>query len=256
MNVQNIPRSQKDVKRGFVPKLDAFLFFDYKAIEVRLLAYYLVRAINDRSLADEIANGLDPHTVTAQGLYGSEKITDDERQVGKTLNFSIIYGGGTPTIMRQLGVDYLEAKRLLDAYHDTRPGIKRLREAIDKKLQQRGYVINTHGRRLHVEDSHKALNALIQGSAADIMRQSVVNVSSHLDKHYSSHIINIIHDELMLDVDKNEIKDLVYAVPTLMTPTDIDKVVPIEVDCEISYTNWADKEEYDSATHVRDFQHV
>jgi len=104
MNVQNIPRSQKDVKRAFEPKLDAFLFFDYKAIEVRLLAYYLSRGINDNSLANEINNGADPHLVTAQGLYASERITDDQRQVGKTLNFSIIYGGGTPTIMRQLGL--------------------------------------------------------------------------------------------------------------------------------------------------------
>ena len=91
MNVQNIPRSQKDVKRAFVPKFDAFLFFDYKAIEVRLLAYYLARGISDNSLATEINNGSDPHLVTAQGLYNQEKVDDEQRQVGKTLNFSIIY---------------------------------------------------------------------------------------------------------------------------------------------------------------------
>ena len=244
MNVQNIPRSQKDVKRGFVPKLDAFLFFDYKAIEVRLLAYYLARAINDHSLANEINAGSDPHAITAQGLYGKPEVTDEERQVGKTLNFSIIYGGGTPTIMRQLGVDFKEARRLLKAYHETRPGIKKLNEQIDKTIKARKYITNLYGRRLHVEESHKALNALIQGSAADLMRDAVVRVHNHLNQHYSTHIVNIVHDEIILDADRNEIVTLVNTIPTLMGNKTVEQFVNIETDCEISFTNWADKEEY------------
>jgi DNA polymerase-1 len=243
MNVQNIPRTQKDVKRAFIPKNDAFLFFDYKAIEVRLLAYYLAIGINDTSLVEEIRNGLDPHYETAKGLFNKSDITDEERQVGKTLNFSIIYGGGTPTIMRQLGVDYKEAKRLLEAYHGTRPGIALLRNSIDRILDSRGYIINSHGRHLHVEESHKALNALIQGSAADIMREAVVRVASKLE-HYQTHIVNIIHDEIMLDANTSEMPIMVYTIPSLMKPSEIDKVIPIEVDCEVSYTNWAEKEEY------------
>lgn len=244
MNVQNIPRDQKDVKRGFVPKLDAFLFFDYKAIEVRLLAYYLAKAIGDKSLADEINAGSDPHRITAQGLYGKDEVSDKERQVGKTLNFSIIYGGGTPTIMRQLGVDFKEAKRLLTAYHNTRPGIKILTESIGEILGTRGYIQNLYGRRLHVEESHKALNALIQGSAADLMRDAVVRVSKTLDQNYASHIVNIIHDEIMLDTDRNEIVTLVNTIPTLMGNKEVERYVNIDTDCEISHTNWADKEEY------------
>ena len=244
MNVQNIPRSQKDVKRGFVPKLDAFLFFDYKAIEVRLLACYLARGIGDKSLANEINAGSDPHKITAQGLYGTEEITDDQRQVGKTLNFSIIYGGGTPTIMRQLGVDFKEAKRLLAAYHNTRPGIKQLTNLISETLDRRGYISNLYGRRLHVEEAHKGLNALIQGSAADLMREAVVNVDKRLTKQYASHIVNIVHDEIILDTDKSEIKELVTIIPTLMGNKDVEEFVNIETDCEISWTNWADKEEY------------
>jgi DNA polymerase-1 len=244
VNVQNIPRSQKDVKRAFEPKLDAFLFFDYKAIEVRLLAYYLARGINDNSLASEINNGSDPHLVTAQGLYSQERVTDDQRQVGKTLNFSIIYGGGTPTIMRQLGVDFKEAKRLLKAYHETRPGIAKLNNQISETLNSRGYISNLYGRRLHVEEHHKALNALIQGSAADLMRDSVVKVSKFLDKHCASHIVNIVHDEIIIDADKNEISHLVTHVPLLMGNKIVEQFVRIETDCEWSTTNWADKEEY------------
>jgi len=244
MNVQNIPRSQKDVKRAFVPKLDAFLFFDYKAIEVRILAYYLARSIGDGSLADEINRGADPHLVTAQGLYRRENISDEERQVGKTLNFSIIYGGGTPTIMRQLDVPFKEARRLLKAYHDTRPGIKRLVQTIDTTLDKRGYIQSLYGRRLHVLEPHKALNALIQGSAADLMRHSVVRVNELLYDNYTSHIVNIVHDEIMLDVDRNEIVTLVNTIPTLMGNKTVEEFVSIDTDCEISYTNWAEKEEY------------
>ena len=244
MNVQNIPRSQKDVKRGFVPKLDAYLFFDYKAIEVRLLAYYLARGIRDHSLANEINAGADPHSVTAKGLYGVEHVTDEQRQVGKTLNFSIIYGGGTPTIMRQLNVPYKEARRLLNAYHETRPGIKRLNDSIANALGSKGYITGLYGRRLHVQESHKALNALIQGSAADLMRDAVVRVDKYLDSNYVTHIVNIVHDEIILDADRNEIVTLVNTIPTLMGNKMVEEFVNIETDCEISYTNWADKEEY------------
>ena len=245
MNVQNIPRSQKDVKRAFVPKLDAFLFFDYTAIEVRLLAYYLAKAIGDTSLADEINNGSDPHRVTAQGLYQKDEVTEEERQVGKTLNFSIIYGGGTPTIMRQLSVPYKEARRLLSAYHQTRPGIKALNETISNTLGMRGYIQSLYGRHLHVHEDHKALNALIQGSAADLMRDAVVNVHHYLNAvEFRSHIVNIVHDEIIIDANRNEIVTLVNTIPILMGNKIVEEYVSISTDCEISYTNWADKEEY------------
>jgi DNA polymerase-1 len=246
VNVQNIPRTQKDVKRAFVPKLDAFLFFDYKAIEVRLLAYYLAAAIGDDSLATEINNGADPHANTARGLYNTNEVSDEQRQVGKTLNFSIIYGGGTPTIMRQLGVSFTEARRLLKAYHDTRPGIKRLNQNIGETLLARGYIQSLYGRHLHVQEEHKALNALIQGSAADLMRDSVVRVWERLlNGDFMSHMVNIVHDEIIIDADKEEINTLVTLIPSLMGNKTVEKFVNIDTDCEISYTNWAEKSTYE-----------
>ena len=204
----------------------------------------MARSIRDNSLATEINNGSDPHLVTAQGLYSSERITDDQRQVGKTLNFSIIYGGGAPTIMRQLDVDYKEAKRLLKAYHETRPGIALLNEQISETLDTRGYIQSLYGRRLHVDEHHKALNALIQGSAADLMRDSVVRVDKFLSTKFASHIVNIVHDEIIIDADKNEIDHIVTHVPLLMGNKTVSEFVNISTDCEWSTTNWADKEEY------------
>jgi DNA polymerase-1 len=224
--------------------LDAFLFFDYKAIEVRLLAYYLAAAINDHSLANEINDGSDPHAVTARGLYNTDSITDEQRQVGKTLNFSIIYGGGARTIMSQLDVKYTEARRLLKAYHTTRPGIALLNDNIAATLEHKKYIKSLYGRRLHITENHKALNALIQGSAADLMRDSVVRVTRLLDAKYATHIVNIVHDEIILDATTSEISTLVNTIPTLMGNKTVERFVSIETDCEISTTNWADKEAY------------
>lgn len=243
-NTQNIPRSDKTIKRAFIPKLDAFMFYDYKAIEVRLLAYYMARSINDDSLAYEINNGLDPHLETAKGLYHSSTVTDEQRQAGKTLNFSIIYGGGIPTIMRQLGVDEDEARRLLRAYHDHRPGIKELRNQVVQTYKDRGYIRTLWNRRLRPEEDHKALNALIQGCAADLIRHSVLTVHHHLTDTWDSHIVNIIHDEIMLDCRKSEMEELAQWVPHWMGDDRIQEYVGIAVDCEVAWNNWAEKEEY------------
>jgi DNA polymerase I-like protein with 3'-5' exonuclease and polymerase domains len=102
-----------------------------------------------------------------------------------------------------------------------------------------------YGRRLHVEESHKALNALIQGSAADLMRDCVVRVNNELYNNYGSHIVNIVHDEIIIDAAKSEIQDLVIKIPSFMGNKIVEEYVSIETDCEISYTNWADKEPYD-----------
>lgn len=236
----NIPRDLKDVKRAFVPKLDCYLFADYKNIEVRLLAYYLSGGIGDDEMAKQFRTdpNYDPHQETAD-------MVGIDRQAGKTLNFSIIYGGGTPTLMRQLGIPYREAKRMLDGFHEARPGIKLLNDELQNAILEKGYVRSIYGRRHHVQDGHKVLNHLIQGTAADLMKRSIVNTHRWLrDEAFNSHIVNIIHDELMLDCSKDEVYAVAEEVPSLMIDPKIDRIVPITVDLEISYTNWADKVEY------------
>jgi len=135
----------------------------------------------------------------------------------------------------------------LTAYHNTRSGIKILTENIGETLRTRGYITNLYGRRLHVDEPHKALNALIQGSAADLMRDAVVRVDKYLDANFATHIVNIVHDEIMLDADESEIPTLVKTIPTMMGNKEVEQFVSIETDCEISWTNWAEKEEYRGA---------
>lgn len=257
MNLQNIPRDNLSVKRCFVPKLDMFLFADYSQIELRLLAFYLHHA-GHSDMAEAMSNEVDLHTESAEALFGSG-VSDKQRQIGKMLNFSIVYGGGVGTVMKQLKITAPEAFDLLRKFHGRWPGIgwgTRKRPAppgtlihqLDSKIAERGYIKTLWGRRLNPASPHKRLNALIQGCAADLMRSSILNVSRYLNENnMQSHLVNCIHDELMLDVCKEEFETILSQLPRLMDNPTISSVVPIKVSFEYSDTNWAESrpvEEY------------
>ena len=246
MNFQNIPRGDKVVKRAFVPKLDAFLFADYSQIELRLLAYYMAQ-LGDPSMAQAFIQGKDLHTESSKGaLKIAHEPDDEQRQVGKVMNYSLIYGGGAPTIMRQLGVDFSDAKEYIAGFHSRWPGIKIVQLMIERRLQSRGYITDLYGRKLRPESEHKALNALVQGSASSLLRASAVEVDRYIQRERMvSHIVNLIHDEIMSDVAKAELDALAEAMPVLMRHDEVHEIVPITVDCEVSFTNWAEKEPYE-----------
>lgn len=228
-----------------MPKLDALLYFDYDQIELRLLAYYMA-VLGDTSMADAIKSGKDLHSESAMGALGlTGDITDEQRQVGKTLNFSLVYGGGTPTLMRQLGITFPEARRLLNNFHNRWPGISIVTAVIDTEIARKGYIKTLFGRHLHPESPHKRLNALVQGCAADLMRNALVTVDEQLQIcQMESHLINVVHDEIQLDAAESEIDELSGSVPRWMDYAEVSEVVPIGTSCEISWTTWADKEEY------------
>lgn len=268
MNVQTIPRDDKAVKKGFVPKHDAFLFFDYPNIELKLLAFYL-NNIDHPSMAQVFRDGADLHLATAAGLHhidyakleeeyvpNSGNRADLWRQEAKRVNFSIVYGGGIPTLVSQLGISREDALSLLINYHNTWPGIgwqTRMRPAdsgtlawwIDKRIKERGYITTLWGRHLHPHSPHVALNALCQGCAADLMKWALVNVNRWLKAEgLTSHLVNVVHDELALDCVTEEIPLLVEKIPGLMTWDRIEQVVPIRPEPDISTTTWAGKEPY------------
>ena len=212
----------------------------------RLLAYFLAKTIRDTTLAERISAGEDPYTVIVEGIYGRSDLTEEERQTGKRLFLSLMYGGGAPTVMAQFGVDFPTAKGMSNQFHRAWPGVRMLQDAIVDVVNRRGYLLTLAGRHLVPESEHKSINTLIQGSAAEIMRQALVKVHRYTESNLmASHVVLTIHDEIDLDAARPEIEHLVEVVPPMMTDyPEINEVVPIETDCEISYTTWADKQPY------------
>lgn len=245
MNIQNIPRADKTIKRAFVPKLDAFLFADYSKIEPCLAAYFMAQC-GDPTLRDKIATGEDVYTAIAQAYYGKQKISEEERQLGKVVFLSLLYGAGRPSIMKTLGVDWDEAGKIIRRFHRAWPGIGVVQDRLLGVYERRGYIKTIAGRRLHPESEHKALNALIQGSAAEIMKRAAVRTHAWLrEKKMTSHIVALIHDELMFDALRAELSALAAELPRLMDEPTISAVVPITIDIEVGLTSWADKVPYE-----------
>lgn len=245
MNIQTLPRRDKIVKRAFVPKLDYFLFADYDQVEMRVLAYYMAM-LGDESMARVLQEGGDLHAESAAGALNieAEALTDEERQIGKTLNFSLVYGGGRPTIVRQLGVTFPEATRLLRNFHRRWPGIGRVMDSLHTTYTHRGYLRTIAGARLHPDSQHKELNAVVQSSAAEIMRKGL-RVSHRELAGMDSHLVCVVHDEFVFDVSADEINVLAESAPIWMDSfPNISEIVPITVSLEWSQTNWADKERY------------
>jgi DNA polymerase-1 len=248
VNIQNIPRNDKTIKTAFIPKLDAMLYFDYANIELRILGYYLAVALKDFSLVDEFNEGADIHRITAGRIFNKspEDVTDTERQAGKTLIFSMCYGGGVPTLQRQGVVqNYLEGKKLVASFHESRPGIKKLSDKLIESYESKGYIRLINGARKHPESDHKALNVLVQGTGAVIMREAFVRVYQYLSRgQFKSHLINSVHDEIQLDVARSELYTLTDTIPPLMTHPKIEDILHLDTSLEVTYTNWADKHEW------------
>ena len=268
------------VKAAFRPKLDAFLYFDFPNIEAKLLAWYLdalrhpemgaaFRGDGVPRLGLEKGAELDLHILTAAGVYNTpygelltafmagDKEADLWRQVGKRLNFSIIYGGGIPTLMAQgVANDAKEALNLLRGYHTAWPGIgwsSRRAEAnegtfawwLKARMKERGYVTTLWGRHLHPPSDHVLINHLVQGCAADLMKAALRKVHRHLKAEgFQSHLVNVVHDELALDTFAPEIPELVRIIPELMDHPLVGEVVPIRPEPDISWTTWAEKKPY------------
>ena len=158
-----------------------------------------------------------------------EKITKEERQTCKTVFLSLLYGAGTRKLASSLGVQVAEAKRIRGEFYDAWPAVPELLSGILATYRKRGYIKTPWGRRLHPHSDHAAINHLVQGSAADLMKQALV--SAH-----------VVHDELIFDgptEDRRGLESMV--IRPSMNDERINEVVPIVVDIEWSDTNWAEK---------------
>ena len=219
-NLQNIPvRSDdgKEIRRAFIPA-DGNVFFsaDYSQIELRLVA----DMSHDQTMLDAFAHGHDIHAITAARIYHKplEQVTGDERRKAKTANFGILYGISSFGLAQRLSIPREEAKMLIDGYYTTFPQV---RDYIDRSIAQakeKGYVTTVYGRRRMLPDinsrnavvrgfsERNAINAPIQGTAADIIKLAMVRIYRRFQAEgIRSKMILQVHDELNFDVIPSEL---------------------------------------------------
>ena len=219
-NLQNIPvrtDDGKEIRRAFIPA-DGNIFFsaDYSQIELRLVA----DLSHDKTMLDAFANDHDIHAITAARIYHKplEEVTSDERRKAKTANFGILYGISAFGLAQRLNIPRDEAKMLIDGYYTTFPQV---REYIDRSIAQareKGYVTTVYGRRRMLPDinsrnavvrgfsERNAINAPIQGTAADVIKLAMVRIYRRFQQEgIQSKMILQVHDELNFDVIPSEL---------------------------------------------------
>jgi DNA polymerase I-like protein with 3'-5' exonuclease and polymerase domains len=247
-NMQNIPkRAGKEVRSMFVPRPGhSFVVADYDGIEARLLAYYL----GDPELRQMIEEGYDMHAWMASNIYGGtpdqyHKGTagEEQRAVAKNTLFAIVYGAGAPRVkdMNKMRTKD-EAKALISKIKSSLPGFWKLQKRIRNKVENVGYVNTIYGRKNPVkrDKAYVGLNAIIQGSAADIMKQGCVNVDDSI-KDLGGRIELVVHDEVVIEVPTEAAEEclrrteqaMIEAAPEGLTPS-------LVVSGSVVETNYAD----------------
>lgn len=251
-NLQNIPikyEMGREIRKVFVPEYDncVILSADYSQIELRVLAHIA----NDENLIDAFVNHSDIHTKTASEVFRVpiDEVTPLQRSNAKAVNFGIVYGIGDFSLAKDLKISRKEAKNYIDTYFERYPGVKKyLNDAIEQ-AKENLYVTTVMNRRRFIPEikaSNKivksfgerlAMNTPIQGSAADIIKLAMVNVYDELRKrNLNSKLILQVHDELILNVHKEELEEVKAIVKKEMEEV-LDLRVPLEVDINIG-GNW------------------
>ena len=225
-NLQNIPirdEDGKEVRKAFVPDNDClFLSVDYSQIELRIMSHLS----GDKNMIDDFCSGHDIHAATAAKVYKKpiDEVTKDERRKAKVANFGIIYGISVFGLAERMNVDRREAKELIENYFATYSGVQQYIEKCKQEAKEKGYVetvfhrkrylpdINSHNAVVRGYAERNAVNAPIQGSAADIIKVAMVNIYRRMkaDNMRSTMILQV-HDELNFNIVPEE-KDAMLAL--------------------------------------------
>lgn len=250
-NLQNIPVRTEDgreIRRAFIADPgDIFLSADYSQIELRLLA----NLSKDPDMTDAFKSGRDFHAATASKIYHIpiEEVTADQRRNAKTANFGIVYGISAFGLSERLGIPRAEAKQLIDSYYATYPGVQRyiVNSIAHAKLD--GYVETVMGRKRYLPDinsrnavvrgyaERNAVNAPLQGSAADIIKRAMIDIYRDIrDKGLKTRMIMQVHDELIFNVKPDELPEIQKIVETRMSGA-FNGNVPLEVSAGVGQ-NW------------------
>lgn len=243
-NIQNIPvrtAEGRAIREAFIPEEGAtFLSADYSQIELRLMAHFS----QDPALIEAFRSGQDVHQATAAKIYGLplEEVTSDMRRRAKTANFGIIYGISAFGLSERLSIPRREAKELIDGYFTTYPGVQAYMHRVVQEAKHQGYVTTLLGRRRSLPDinsanavvrgyaERNAINAPLQGSAADLIKIAMIRLEEAIRKRgLKSRMLLQVHDELNFNVPLDEVDEMTSLVRSVMESVYPDLLVPLEV---------------------------
>jgi DNA polymerase-1 len=250
-NLQNIPvrtAEGRRIREAFVaPPGHAIVSADYSQVELRIMAHIS----EDRGLLDAFARGDDIHRATAAEVFGREpgEVTAEERRYAKTINFGLIYGMSAFGLAQQLGLERATAQAYIDSYFARYPGVQRYMEATRAAAREQGYVETVFGRRLWLQEirsanqarrsgaERAAINAPMQGTAADLIKLAMIAVQDWIDaERLGAKLVMQVHDELVLEVPEGELPRVKEELPNLMSGVATLRV-PLVVDVGVG-KNW------------------
>lgn len=250
-NLQNIPiRSEqgREIRKAFVARDENHVLVsaDYSQIELRIIA----ELSQDPVMLESFQKGEDIHRSTAAKVFkvGADEVTRNQRSQAKTVNFGIVYGVSAFGLSEQTGLSRSESKQLIDAYYETYPVLKKYMESQIQTAREQGFVETILGRRRYLKDinsrnavvrghaERNAVNAPIQGSAADIIKIAMIRLQKILKKDFRSKMLLQVHDELVFDVPKSELETVKPIIKETMENA-VKMQVPLEVEIGVG-DNW------------------
>ncbi|MBT2773755.1 DNA polymerase I [Halomonas sp. ISL-60] len=250
-NLQNIPirtEEGRKIRQAFIARPGyRIVAADYSQIELRIMAHLS----EDKGLLEAFAEGRDIHTATAAEVFGTslEKVSGDQRRSAKAINFGLIYGMSAWGLSRQLHIERNQAQTYIDRYFDRYPGVARYMERIRSQAAEDGFVETVLGRRLYLPEiqsqnrnrrqgaERTAINAPMQGTAADIIKQAMIDVDAWLaEGEFDALMVMQVHDELVFEVAEKQVEAFIEQVQKRMQGAAKLKV-PLIVEAE-SGANW------------------
>jgi DNA polymerase I len=243
-NLQNIPirtENGREIRKAFVASPGKRLIAaDYSQIELRIMAHLS----GDTGLLQAFERGEDIHRATAAEVFGTERntVSSEQRRAAKAINFGLIYGMSAFGLGRQLGIGRNQAQAYVDLYFERYPGVKNYMDATRRQAHERGYVETVFGRRLYLPEiqsrnaqerqyaERTAINAPMQGTAADIIKRAMIDLDGWLQREHPDVLITMqVHDELVFEAPEDKVEVLCEQIRERMRSA-AELTVPLEVD--------------------------
>ena len=250
-NLQNIPIRKKEgrrIRQAFIAD-KGFLMVsaDYSQVELRIMAHLS----GDKGLLKAFSEGADVHKATASEVFATtlEEVTDDQRRAAKAINFGLIYGMSAFGLAQQLNIERADAQEYIDLYFDRYPGVKAYMDETRKLAHEQGYVETVFGRRLYLPEINSgngmrrqyaertAINAPMQGTAADLIKMAMLSVDKWIESEAPDvRMIMQVHDELIFEIPEKQVEAASESIRSLMN--NVAKLrVPLLVDVGVG-NNW------------------